>query len=95
MVTYAALIDVREDEVKNLQRLATVWTDVRAEVEELDGELLDAYALLGRHDYLILLDVPNRGAALQASLTVERHGLDMESMAAIPVEDLGELVEDV
>lgn len=95
MVTYAALIDVREGEVENLQRLATVWTDIQAEVEELEGELLDAWALLGRHDYLVLLELPGRGAALQAALTVERHGLDMETLGAIPVEDLGGLVEDL
>lgn len=95
MATYAALIDVREGEVENLQRLATVWTDIQAEVEELEGELLDAWALLGRHDYLVLLELPDRAAALQASLTVERHGLDMETLGAIPVEDLGELVEDI
>lgn len=95
MPTYAALVDVREGEGENIQRLATLWTDVRREVEELDGELLDAYALLGRHDYLLILDVPDRGAALQAALTVERHGLDMETMDAIPVSELGGLVEDL
>lgn len=95
MPTYAALVDVREGEAENIQRLATLWTDVRREVEELDGELLDAYALLGRHDYLLILDVPDRGAALQAALTVERHGLDMETMDAIPVSELGSLVEDL
>jgi uncharacterized protein with GYD domain len=95
MPTYAALVDVREGEAENVQRLATLWTDVQAEVEEVDGELLDAYALLGRHDYLLILDVPDRGAALQAALTVERHGLDMETMDAIPVSELGELVEDL
>lgn len=95
MPTYAALVDVREGEAENIQRLATLWTDVQSEVEELDGELLDAYALLGRHDYLLILDVPDRGAALQAALTVERHGLDMETMDAIPVSELGSIVEDL
>lgn len=95
MPTYAALVDVREDEVQNLQRLATVWTEVEADVEELGGELADAYALLGRHDYLLLLEMPSRAEALQAALTVERHGLDMETLEAVPVSELGSLVEEL
>lgn len=95
MATYAALVDLREDDVQNIQRLATVWTEVEAEIEELGGELKDAYALLGRHDYLLLLEVPDRGAALQAALTVERHGLDMETMEAVPVDEFGSVVEDI
>ncbi|MFC6836730.1 GYD domain-containing protein [Halomarina ordinaria] len=93
MGTYMALVDVR-DTVQNVQKLASVWGDVRNEIHDLDGELLDAYAVLGEHDYLVLFEAPNREQALKMSLVVERRGLDMQTMEIIPVERFGELVED-
>jgi len=95
MRSYMALVDVVDAEVQNAQELARIWGGLRNEIGERGGELRDAYAILGEHDYLLIFDAPDRDVALQISLVVERHGLDMQTMELIPVDRFGELVEDI
>jgi uncharacterized protein with GYD domain len=90
-----ALVDVVDAEVQNAQELARIWGGLRNEIGERGGELRDAYAILGEHDYLLIFDAPDRDVALQISLVVERRGLDMQTMELIPVDRFGELVEDI
>lgn len=90
-----ALVDVVDAEVQNAQELASIWGELRNEIGERGGELRDAYAILGEHDYLLIFDAPDRDVALQISLVVERRGLDMQTMELIPVDRFGELVEDI
>lgn len=95
MRSYMALVDVVDAEVQNAQELASVWGGLRHEIADVGGEMRDAYAILGEHDYLLIFDAPDRDTALQISLVVERRGLDMQTMELIPVERFGELVEDI
>lgn len=95
MSTYAALVDVNEELVQNAQELASVWGDIRVDIDNLDGELQDAYAILGSHDYLVIFEAPDRNEALQISVAIERYGLDMETMEVIPVDELGQLVDEI
>ena len=95
MSTYTILGDVNEQEFQNPQELVTIWGDIRNDVERLGGELLDSYALVGGHDYQITFEVEEEDAAIQISMAIERHGLDTTTMRAIPVDRLGELVEDI
>jgi uncharacterized protein with GYD domain len=95
MPTYMALVDVVDAEVQNAQKLASIWGELRHDIADLDGELKDAYAVLGEHDFLLLFEAPDRDRALQTSLVIERRGLDMQTMEIIPVEHFGELVEDL
>ncbi len=94
MGTYAALVEVREEQVQNAQELATVWGEIRQDVSDVGGELLDAYAVLGAHDFLVLFEAEGPEHAMQISIGVERYGLDMQTMEVIPVEQMGELVDD-
>lgn len=95
MATYMALVDVDETRVQNVQELATVWGDVRGDVADVGGDLLDAYAVLGEHDFLVLFEASDREEALQISVGMERYGLDTQTMELIPVERFGELVDDI
>ncbi|WP_101297301.1 GYD domain-containing protein [Halegenticoccus soli] len=94
MGTYSALIDVHESAFQNVQDLASVWGDIRADVEELGGELVDAYAILGERDFLVLFEAENRDQAFKISVALGRYGFDTQTMEIIPVDDLGRLVED-
>lgn len=94
MPTFAAVVDVAEPSVQNAQEFASIWGRVRQEAKEIGGEVTDTYALLGEHDFLIVYDAPNVDAAFKLSLAVERYGLDVETMVAIPVKRLGELVDE-
>lgn len=89
------MIDVSDSDLQNAQEFATLWGRVEEDVQELGGEVLDTYALLGRNDFLVVFDAPDLDVALQASLAIERYGLDSETMVGLPVEQLGEVVEDI
>jgi uncharacterized protein with GYD domain len=95
MGTYMALVDVVEARVQNAQELASIWGDLRNDITEVGGEMQDAYAILGNHDYLILFEAPDHQTALQISIVVERRGLDMHTHELLPVEEFGALVQDV
>ena len=94
MGTYVALIEVREEQVQNAQDLATVWAEIREDMSDVGGELVDAYAVLGEHDFLVLFEADGPEQAMQISIGVERYGLDTQTMEVIPIERMGELVED-
>ena len=95
MSTYMALVDVVDAQVQNAQELASTWGDIRNDIADVGGEMRDAYAILGEHDFLVLFDAPDRDHALQISLIVERRGLDMQTMEILPVDHFGELVNDI
>ena len=95
MGTYMALVDVTDETVQNVQDLATIWGDLNGDIEALGGELLEAYAILGEHDFLVVFEADGRDGAFQTSVSIERYGLDTQTMEIIPVEDLGGLVQDI
>lgn len=94
MATYAAVVDITDTNVQNLKKFASVWGDIRQGVEELGGQITDAFAILGEHDFLILFEAPNSDCAFQIAILVERYGLDTQTLELMPVERFGELVED-
>lgn len=95
MGTYMALVDVRECAPSNAQELAAAWGELNHEIEELDANLLDAWAVLGERDFMVLFEADDREHALKISLLVERRGLDMQTMELIPVERFGAIVDDI
>jgi len=95
MGTYMALVDVTDETVQNVQEVATIWSDLTGDIEQLGGELIDAYAILGKHDYLVIYEAEDRDGAFKTSVSIERYGLDTQTMEIIPVEDLGGLADDI
>lgn len=95
MVTYTILADVNEQEFQNPQELVTIWGEIREDIERLGGELIDSYALIGGYDYRLTFEVTDEDTAMQIALAIERHGLDTQTMRAISIDRLGELVDDI
>jgi uncharacterized protein with GYD domain len=94
MPTYASLVTVRKD-FQNPQELTSIWGDIRADLEEFDAELSDTYAVLGEYDFLVIMDAPDRDAAYQAGIALERHGLDAQTMEIVPTDRLAQVVDDI
>ncbi|AHG03157.1 hypothetical protein HALDL1_05800 [Halobacterium sp. DL1] len=94
MQTYAAFANVETGEYQNTQELASIWGDLRQDLENRNCELRDAYILLGERDVLLLLDAEDRQAALEASIAAQHYGIGLETMEAIHVDDLGQFVDD-
>ena len=95
MPTYLAQISVNEGEYQNPQELVSVWGTIRQDIEELGGEILQTYAVLGGYDFHLAFEVESGEIAFQVSQAIERHGLDTETMRTLPVERIGELVDDI
>ncbi|RBI61628.1 gyd domain protein [halophilic archaeon] len=94
MSKFASLVTVEQD-YQNVQELASIWGDVRSELEEHNTTLEANYAILGEYDFLLVFDSPDRDAAYQAALCIERYGLDMQTMEIIPMEEFAQLVDDL
>ena len=95
MPTYTSLAKVRERDVQNVQDLASIWGELRTEIEDFDAELLDTYAVLGDYDFIVLFESADREEAFKVALAMERHGLDMQTMEVIHTDRFAELVEDI
>lgn len=95
MATYICQVDVTEGEFQNPHEFVAVWGDIRDDVERLGGEISNTFAVLGDYDFHLILQVPDDETAFQATQVIERHGLDTETSQAIPLDRLGELVDDV
>jgi uncharacterized protein with GYD domain len=94
MSKYASLVNVEQD-YQNVQELASIWGDIRNELETHDTTLEENYAILGEYDFLLVFDSPDRDTAYQAALCVERYGLDMQTMEIIPMDEFASLVNDL
>ncbi len=94
MSKYASVVNV-EQNYQNVQELASIWGDVRTELEEHEATLEETYAILGEYDFLLIIDAQDRNAAYQASLCIERYGLDMQTMEIIPMDEFATLVDDL
>ncbi|HET7323167.1 MAG TPA: GYD domain-containing protein, partial [Halococcus sp.] len=79
---------------QDLHELASLWGDINLELAEIDAELQETYALLGRYDFLVVFCAPDRNAVFEVSLAAERHGLDMNTMEGVPIEEFGQLVDE-
>ena len=95
MPTYASLIKVRDRNVQNVQEMATIWGDIRSEIEEFDAKLLHSYAVLGDYDFIVIFEAADNDEAFKAALTVERHGLDGQTMEVVPIEKFADLASDI
>ena len=95
MPTYVCEIDVNEGQIQNPQRLASLWGEVKEDIEQLGGSVLDTYTILGGYDFLMIFEVEGEDTAFQVSQVIEQHGLDTETMQALPIDRIGELVEDI
>lgn len=95
MPTYASLIDLKERGAQNAQELASIWGEVKTELEQHNAELEDSYAILGEHDFLITFEAADREAAFKAALTLRRHGLKGQTMELINMDNFSQLVDEV
>lgn len=95
MPLYGSLIQTDDRNVQNAQELASIWGEIRTEIEDHDCELRDAYAILGEHDFLVVFDAQDREGAFKTALTFRRHGLTGQTMELVDTEDFSHLVDEI
>lgn len=94
MPTYITQVDVNEDQFQNAQELVSIWGAIRDDIEDLGGELDETYAILGDYDFHVMFTVDSNEEAFQVTQVIERHGLDTKTMEALPLDRIGEIVQD-
>lgn len=94
MPVFATLIDLTDAEFQNAQEFVSMWGRVRNEVEEIGVNIRETYALLTDHDLLVIFEAADVDIALQTSLAMRRHGLNVDTMAAVPFEHIADFVDD-
>ncbi|NGM69631.1 GYD domain-containing protein [Natronolimnobius sp. AArcel1] len=95
MPTYASLITVDDRDVQNAQELASIWGEIRTEFEDHNAELVDSYAVLGEHDFVIIFEATDRDSAFKSALTLRKHGLEGKTMGLIDTDDFSQLVDEI
>lgn len=95
MPTYIVLADVHGGEFQNPQELASIWGEIERDIENAGGEPGESYVIAGQYDFLLTYDADDTETALQVALSIERQGLDTRTMPALPIERLGDIVDDV
>lgn len=95
MTTYASLVDVDDRTVQNAQELSSIWGEIRTEFEEHEAEIIDSYAILGEHDFLVVFDAADQESAFKSALTLRRHGLSAQTMSLVDTDDFAHLVDDI
>lgn len=95
MPTYITRIDVNEEQFQNPQELVSVWGTITEDIEELGGEVLDTHAVLGDYDFHVRFTVDSGERAFQVTQIIEGHGLDTKTSEALPLDRVGELVDDI
>ena len=95
MPTYVSLIDVEDRNVQNAQELASIWGEIRTEFEGHDAELVDSYAALGEHDFVVIFEADDLEGGFKSALTLRRHGLEGRTMQIVDTADFADLVDEI
>jgi uncharacterized protein with GYD domain len=95
MPMYLSLVTVEDREFQNVQELASIWGEIRGELEEFDVDVVDTYAILGSYDFLLIFDAPDRDTVFQAAIAIESYGMDLQTMEITPTDRFADLVDDV
>lgn len=95
MPPFICHVDVNHDAFQNPQEFVTVWGQIHEDIERIGGTVTGTYAVLGDYDFHISFEVDDAETAFQASQAIERHGLDTTTMRAIPLDRIGDLVDDI
>lgn len=95
MPLYASLVRVDDRNVQNAQELASIWGELRAEVEDHGCAVRESYAILGRHDFLVVFEADDREGAFKTALTFRRHGLEGETMPLSDTDEFAQLVDEI
>ena len=65
-------------------------------VERFGGSVKAIYALLGEHDLVMIVDLPDTEHALKASVALGKlTGISFSTARAVPIEEFDRMIEDV
>ncbi len=94
MPKYVSMVTVEGREFQNVQELASIWGEIRGELQESGVDVINTYAVLGSYDFLVIFEAPDRDTVFQAAITIEGYGMDMQTMEITDTDRFADLVDD-
>lgn len=91
---YVVAAELTGETAQNPQELISMWGGIREDCAAMDVEIVDAWAVFGDHDFIAVVDPPDRRDMLRTSLIMQRRGLRTTSMPAISTESFASVVSD-
>lgn len=93
MPVFVALGKATDEGVKKLGGFGPRHEQAVKRAEAHGGKVLASYALLGRFDFLVILDCPDEKAVMRILAEEAKGGnIRYETLTAIPIEEFSKLV---
>ena len=91
MPTYLRLVKLTEHGARNAERLGEFMADARKILEKVGGKVVQAWATLGRYDFVAVWEAPDDKTAMVASGMIGTRGfVTAETLPAISSQELVE-----
>ena len=88
MPTYVMLSTLTPEGVQTVKNNPSRIREVNSEVEQLGAKVIAQWAVLGRFDFVNIVEVPDDATMARVSLELGGRGTARyESLVAIPIED--------
>jgi len=94
MAIYVMLGKYSQDSIKNISTERT--EKAQKMIREIGGEIISGYALLGKYDLVLILELPNPEQAMKTSVGLSKMlGISFITAPAVPMGDFDEIVEGI
>ncbi|CAN5183358.1 GYD domain-containing protein [soil metagenome] len=89
MPTYVMLTNLTPDGVRTLKSNPGRVGEVNKEVEALGAKVVEQYAVLGRYDFITVIEAPDPETMAKVSVELGSRGtMASETLVAIPADEL-------
>ncbi len=89
MPVYVMLTRLTEEGAKTLKKHPERIIEVDSEIDGMGVKVIQQYALLGRYDFVNIVEAPDDATVARVSLELAARGsIRIETLRAMPVEDL-------
>jgi uncharacterized protein with GYD domain len=93
MPTYVMLTNLTADGVKTLKSNPSRVSEVNREVEALGAKVVDQYAVLGRFDFVTVIEAPDPETMAKVSVELGSRGtMTSETLMAIPADKFADSI---
>jgi uncharacterized protein with GYD domain len=95
MPIYVTLLRSTAEGTKGLKESQRYMEEAKKEIGEAGGKIINAYALLGRYDFIYITEFPDQKSALKVLLKTAMKGrVAPENLVAIPLEEFIQAVKE-
>jgi len=94
MPVYVLLSTLTSEGRKTIKEKPERIKEVNKEIEVFGAKVLEQYAVLGRYDFVNIVEAPNNEAIVRVSLELGSRGtVHINSMPATPIDDFLALIK--